>query len=918
MRSPGHLTREGRRHHLPVFHLVVGGKVMSMFINPLMWVITASYFIFRAEIGGFIESFFPAPVLYIGVTAFVLGNFMYFYYYMIGCAKRGYDELIKYVFLVPFYWLGMSIAAWKALYEIIVNPHYWAKTMHGLHLLPGKARVGEEVAKPDTEKTVVSTGSVLVGAFMVANALNFAFNALMGRLLTLEEFGVITFLNSVAYFIALFTGALGTTVNYRVSYLAVRYGPKIGIDFSKRALRSGLIVAGFLSLLWVLGANLLAGFFQISQPLLLISFTPVLTLGVFIAAKSGFLQGNLRFLSIAALVVTEATTKLLLGLLLVGFGLSEWVALAIPGSIFITFILVYLLTLRAERLLVSGRSLPLVSLSTPSLHFPRQFFSAALVTKLASVTFLIIDVFLVKHYLSPAEAGEYSLLSLVGKMIFFGGSLLTGFIVTFAARDEAADKNPNRTFYKLFAGTLALTVAAFVVLGPLGAFFIPILLGQKTLALTPYLVSYTFAISLFTIATSIVIFHLARRQYFFSGIALLMSLALYGGITLRHGSITEIINVLTIVSAVQLLLVLSLHLLQKNGRFVLRNLTDILNIIYPLSPLAPHPIAGKRILIFNWRDTRHVFAGGAETYTHELAKRWVKEGYSVTVFCGNDRKSSRNETIDGVHIVRRGGFYLVYLWAFVYYMFKFRGRFDVILDCENGIPFFASLYAKEPVYCLLHHVHQEVFRKYLNLPMAFIARMLEGHLMPWAYRNVGFITISDSSREGMKELGLIGAGIEIIHPGVNLKELSPGPKHERPTILYLGRLKAYKSVHVLIQAFKRILERMPEARLVIAGSGEEQNKLEKLTAELDVAGQVEFTGKVTEEEKVRLLQEAWVFVNPSYIEGWGITTIEANACGTPVVAADVPGLRDSVNNPHCGLLVEHGNHEAFAEAIHSL
>ena len=209
---------------------------------------------------------------------------------------------------------------------------------------------------------------------------------------------------------------------------------------------------------------------------------------------------------------------------------------------------------------------------------------------------------------------------------------------------------------------------------------------------------------------------------------------------------------------------LSLHLLQKNGRFILRNLTDILNIIYPLPPLALHPLTGKRILIFNWRDTKHVFAGGAEIYIHELAKRWVKAGHSVTVFCGNDRKSPRNETIDGVHVVRRGGFYLVYLWAFVYYMFKFRGRFDVILDCENGIPFFTPLYAKEPVYCLLHHVHQEVFRKYLNLPMAAVARMLEGRLMPWAYHNVKFITISDSSRKGMKELGLTGAGIEIIFP----------------------------------------------------------------------------------------------------------------------------------------------------------
>ncbi len=138
MRNPKHFMRDWQEPHVITFQLVVGGKIMSMFINPVMWIITISYFALRPIIGVFIESFFPAPVLYMAVFSLVFGNFLYMYYYMIGCAKREYDDIIKYVFLVPFYWLGMSMAAWHAVYKIIRDPHYWSKTKHGLHLSHAK------------------------------------------------------------------------------------------------------------------------------------------------------------------------------------------------------------------------------------------------------------------------------------------------------------------------------------------------------------------------------------------------------------------------------------------------------------------------------------------------------------------------------------------------------------------------------------------------------------------------------------------------------------------------------------------------------------------------------------------------------------------------------------------------------------
>jgi len=139
MRDPREFLATWREPHALTFQMVVGGKVLSMFINPLMWVITISYFLFRADIGIFIESFFPAPVLYMGVISLLLGNFLYVYYYMIGCAKHGHHELVKYGIFVPFYWLAMSMAAWMAVYKLITAPHHWSKTKHGLHLNNEKA-----------------------------------------------------------------------------------------------------------------------------------------------------------------------------------------------------------------------------------------------------------------------------------------------------------------------------------------------------------------------------------------------------------------------------------------------------------------------------------------------------------------------------------------------------------------------------------------------------------------------------------------------------------------------------------------------------------------------------------------------------------------------------------------------------------
>ncbi len=391
------------------------------------------------------------------------------------------------------------------------------------------------------------------------------------------------------------------------------------------------------------------------------------------------------------------------------------------------------------------------------------------------------------------------------------------------------------------------------------------------------------------------------------------------GIIIFEPSLLALGSILLAAALLAFLFFRVLQLLKADWYAVARNLVDFFEALIPIQEQEQRAKnAKKRILIFNWRDKKHVYSGGAEVYLHELAIRWVKEGHAVTIFCGNDGKSPRHEVYEGVEVVRRGGFYFVYIWAALYYFLRLRKQTDVIVDAQNGIPFFTPLYARKPIYCLMFHVHQEYLRTSLIHPLYLLAFFLEKKAMPFIYKKTPFITISESTKKDMEKLGLGKAGITLVYPGVNIDALQPGVKTKKPSVLYLGRLKSYKSVHVLIKAAPQILKQFPQVEFIIAGFGEEEKKLKQLAKKLGVFEQFSFLGKVSEEEKIELYQKAWVFVNPSLIEGWGMTTIEANACGTPVVASNVPGLRDSVRNPHTGFLVEYGNSDAFASKIMDL
>lgn len=748
------------------------------------------------------------------------------------------------------------------------------------------------------------SGGILFVAMSVTNLINFAYNLYLSRNLTFAEYGILTLISTFWLFTNVIVISLEQSVNHRTTHLLANNNVRSVLSFVKITRRKVVAAAVVLSIIWLASAPFLAHFFHLPNIWPLIIFTPAFSLGFMTGVQKGYLQGSMSYVALSVVFIGEAAAKLAIAIALTQLGQPKLAYISVVGSVVISLVLAALLGAKGQK--SEDRS-------NEANRFPHRFMIASLISTISSTAFIGIDVLLAKHYLAPVQAGQYAVLSLVGKMIYYFGSIFSTFIIAVVGRADNRNEDTNKLFWQFTAVTGAFCATAAIGLTTLGHILVPIMFGPRAADIVRYLPQYATAIALFTVSVIMVTYRLARQQYVYAATSLAFTIALAAGIAVQHSNIAAIVQIVLLTSIYQFLALIALHLWQEQGRFITRALTDLRDLFTPLPDIAPN--GQKRILILNWRDLKHKHAGGAEVYVHELAKRWAAQGHKVTLFCGNDGTSKRHEIVDKVEIIRRGGFYMVYLWAMLYYLSKFKGNYDIVIDCHNGVPFFAPLYVHEPTYCIVHHVHQEVFKNYMDGPMGVIASFVEKYGMRLAYRSTPFITVSESSRRDIERLGLGRKGIEIIHSGVDLHSLVPGPKAQQPLVLYVGRLKHYKSVDVLLRAFAKVLEQVPNAKLIVAGDGDERNNLEQLAITLKITGSASFQGRITEPEKIALMQQAWVFVNPSRMEGWGITTIEANACGTPVIASDVPGLRDSVLPLKAGHLVEYGNADAFAEQI---
>lgn len=325
-----------------------------------------------------------------------------------------------------------------------------------------------------------------------------------------------------------------------------------------------------------------------------------------------------------------------------------------------------------------------------------------------------------------------------------------------------------------------------------------------------------------------------------------------------------------------------------------------------------------RLLILNERDLRHPQMGGAEIHLHEVFGRLAHD-FEVTMLCSSFEGGASREQVEGIDVRRVGGLPFYYPRAALACRRETKaGRVDVVVECLNKLPFYAPLYSRAPVMVLTHHLFGATAFRQVAWPIAAAVFGAE-KLIPPLYGSWPFVTISESSADDLERRGIARDRITVSHCGVAPSLVPALPREPRPQrVTYVGRLEPYKRVDVMLQAMARLSDRFPKAEIVVIGRGSDRERLEGVARDLKLEGRTRFAGFVSDRERDQILAATRVCVCPSEKEGWGLTVIESNAVGTPVVAADVPGLRDSVRHGETGFLAPFADADAFAQRIAEL
>ena len=325
-----------------------------------------------------------------------------------------------------------------------------------------------------------------------------------------------------------------------------------------------------------------------------------------------------------------------------------------------------------------------------------------------------------------------------------------------------------------------------------------------------------------------------------------------------------------------------------------------------------------RILVLNWQDVTNPQAGGAELHLQEIFSRIVALGHSVDLLCSSWANVPRRVNLDGIDVHRVGTRHTYPFLAQRYYRRHLAGNdYDVVIEDLNKVPLYTPLWGVRKLVALVHHLFGATAFREASPPVAAAVWLSERPLAA-LYRNVPFQAVSVSTANDLVARGIRRSFIRVIYNGVDSSRLTPdsAERSPHPVFAYLGRLKRYKRVDVVIRAFAGL--NLGDAALEIAGTGDYRAPLEGLVRSLDVAPKVRFLGFIPEDDKIHLLRRAWASVLASPKEGWGISNLEAAACGTPVIAANSPGIRESVIDGETGFLVPPDDPQAMTAAMRGL
>ena len=328
----------------------------------------------------------------------------------------------------------------------------------------------------------------------------------------------------------------------------------------------------------------------------------------------------------------------------------------------------------------------------------------------------------------------------------------------------------------------------------------------------------------------------------------------------------------------------------------------------PATPLPPEPRGEGpiRLVFFNWRDTSNPEGGGSEVYVERVAAAFAAAGHDVTLFCAAHADAPDEEMRDGVRIVRGGSKLGVYLEAARRYRRGDLGDPDVVVDVQNGVPFFSGLVRRgTPTLVLVHHVHREQWPVVYGPLRSRVGWAIESRVSPRVYRGSAYVTVSEATRAELVSLGVRADDITVVRNGTERPASTSHPRSAQPRALVLGRLVPHKRVEIAIDSVVELLPEVPDLTLAIVGDGWWSGELSRHVADRGAGAVVDFAGFVDDDAKQRALAAAWVMLLPSLKEGWGLVVMEAAAHGVPCVAfRDAGGVQESIVDGVTGILVD--------------
>jgi glycosyltransferase involved in cell wall biosynthesis len=320
-----------------------------------------------------------------------------------------------------------------------------------------------------------------------------------------------------------------------------------------------------------------------------------------------------------------------------------------------------------------------------------------------------------------------------------------------------------------------------------------------------------------------------------------------------------------------------------------------------------------RFLMLNWRDPKNPLAGGAERVTQAYLVALAARGHEVFWFANDFPGAAREETIEGIKIIRDGGLGTSVLKAKKWH--RRQKRFDLVIDQHHGVAWFVPWWRKTNCVAYIHEVLGPIWNSFYPWPFSAIGRWQE-RWTHWFYRRVPFFTASSFTREQLLKHGV--HNVQIIPYGVHTRALPLLPEKSLTAplrLIVVSRLAPNKRIDHAIRTLRCLIDFGIAAKLTVVGTGEEEMKLKSLAAELRLQEHIEFTGLQSEAEKDKRLTESHFLLHTSQREGWGLNVIEANAMGTPAAVYPVAGLIESTLHDETGLVAANETPEALATAL---